>query len=65
MIYDSMTDIINKVSSRYLLVNIISRRARIIQEKAEAEDEILYKKPVSYAIQEIAEGTLEFEVKQQ
>lgn len=62
MIYNSMTDLINKVSSRYLLVNIVARRAREIQEMAEGADQILERKPVSFAIEEISNGTLKYEM---
>lgn len=62
MLYNSMTDIINKVSSRYLLVNIVARRARTIQEITEETGESINKKPVSCAIEEIADGSLKYEL---
>lgn len=58
MLYPSMNTLMKKVNSRYLLVNVIAKRAREIADKAEDEGEILDKKPVSSAIAEIADGTL-------
>lgn len=62
MIYDSMTDLIKKVSSRYLLVNIVARRARNIQTMAEEAGQTLDRKPVSFAIEEIGDEKLKYEV---
>ena len=47
-----------KVGSRYLLVNLVARRAREISAKAEEEGEIIEKKPVSEAIDEVYSGKL-------
>ena len=58
MLYPSMSDLLEKVSSRYMLVNVTARRARNISERAEETGSILDKKPVSYAIEEIAGGKL-------
>ena len=35
MLYPPMSDLVDKVGSRYLLVNLVSRRAREISQKAE------------------------------
>ena len=58
MLYPSMTTLLEKVNSRYMLVNIAARRARDIAEGAERDGEVLDQKPVSTAITEIAEGKL-------
>ena len=58
MLYPSMSDLLEKVNSRYMLVNVTARRARNISERAEQTGMILDKKPVSYAITEIADGKL-------
>ena len=58
MLYPSLTQLLDQVNSRYLLVNIIARRARDI---AQDEDDMGYAqndKPVSCAINEIATGEL-------
>lgn len=62
MLVDSMRDLGSKVSGRYLLVNIVARRAREIQEMANEAGQVLDKKPVSFAIEEIASGRLQFDM---
>jgi len=58
MLYPSLASLLKQVNSRYLLVNIIARRARDISayssERGDSSDE----KPVSRAIEEIAAGEL-------
>lgn len=56
MLYPSMSSLLEKVNSRYLLVNVIAKRSREIAEEAEENGESLDRKPVSMAIDEIAEG---------
>ena len=58
MLYPAMKDLLNKVPSRYQLVNVVAHRARQIASEAEANGEVLDDKPVSIAIREIAEGQL-------
>ena len=58
MLYPSLTQLLEKVNSRYLLVNIISRRARDIAIDADETGSIQNDKPVSCAINEIASGEL-------
>ena len=59
MLYPAMKDLLNKVPSRYELVNVVASRARQIASEAEMAGEPLTEKPVSIAIQEVAEGKLE------
>ena len=61
MLYPPMASLIEKVGSSYLLVNVVARRARDISAKAEEEGEILEKKPVSMAIDEVYSGKLTLE----
>ena len=61
MLYPSMTELLDKVSSRYMLVNVAARRARDIAEQAEDYGQVMDKKPVSSAIEEIATGILQVE----
>ncbi len=56
MLYPPMSTLLEKVNSRYLLVNVIAKRSREIAEEAEERGEALEQKPVSMAIDEIAEG---------
>jgi len=58
MLYPSLTNLLEQVNSRYLLVNIIARRAREISVNAETRDSYSIDKPVSRAIREIAAGDL-------
>ena len=58
MLYPPMASLVEKVGSRYLLVNIVARRAREISAKAEEEGEPHDKKPVSTAIDEVYSGKL-------
>ena len=62
MLYPSLTTLLEKVNSRYMLVNIAARRARNIAEIAEEHGDVLEQKPVSTAIAEIAEGKLIIEI---
>ena len=58
MLYPPMADLVSKIGSRYLLVNLVSRRARKIASTAEENGEILEQKPVSTAIDEVYSGKL-------
>lgn len=59
MLYPTMPELLAHTdNSRYLLVNLIAQRARAIAVEAETHHEILDDKPVSLAINEIAEGKL-------
>ena len=58
MLYPAMKDLLDKVPSRYELVNVVACRARSIAREAEIEGQPLQEKPVSIAIQEVAEGRL-------
>ena len=63
MLYPSMASLLEKVNSRYLLVNAVAKRAREISEEAEEEGEPLEKKAVSLAIEDIAEGKYSAKIK--
>ena len=58
MLYPSLASLLKKVNSRYLLVNIIARRARDISAYTGDRDDAPDEKPVSRAIEEIAAGEL-------
>lgn len=58
MLYPPLSDLVQKVGSRYLLVNLIARRARDISTDAELEDLPLDQKPVSTAIDEVYSGKI-------
>jgi len=58
MLYPPVADLVNKVGSRYALVNLVAKRARNIAAEAEKNDEPLTKKAVSSAIEEVYTGKL-------
>ena len=58
MLYPPVSELLKHVDSRYLLVNVIAHRARQIAMEAEALHEDLEEKPVTMAINEVAEGKL-------
>lgn len=58
MLYPPMGELADKVGSRYLLVNLVARRARSIASTAEENGDILDMKPVSMAIDEVYTGEL-------
>ncbi len=61
MLYPTMPELLKNVESRYMLVNVIAKRAREIAQDAEDEGEQLDDKPVTLAIREIADGKLKAE----
>lgn len=65
MLYPPVADLLKKVDSRYLLVNLVAHRARQIAAEAEAFQEDLPEKPVTMAIEEVADGELYATVKEE
>jgi DNA-directed RNA polymerase subunit omega len=61
MLYPPVQSLVDKVGSRYLLVNLVARRAREISANAEEKHESLDKKAVSMAIDEVYSGKLTLE----
>ena len=59
MLYPPMSELLKHIPSRYLLVNVVARRARQIADEAEETGEHLTEKPVTLAIQEVADGKLD------
>ena len=58
MLYPPVAELLEKVESRYLLVNLVAHRARQIAAEAEAFHEDLPAKPVTLAIEEVADDKL-------
>ena len=58
MLYPPVADLVDKVGSRYALINLVAKRARAISAEAEADGQSLTKKPVSAAIDEVYTGKL-------
>jgi len=65
MLYPPVAELLKNVDSRYLLVNVVAHRARQIAVEAEAFQEELPEKPVTLAIQEVADGKLSATVKEE
>ena len=59
MLYPAMNKLTSYVPNRYMLVNVVARRARQIAETAEETGERLEDKPVTMAIHEVADGKLD------
>lgn len=58
MLYPAMNKLIANVPNSYLLVNVVARRARQIAQEAEDNGEKMDVKPVTLAINEVAEGQI-------
>lgn len=58
MLYPPISELLKSVNSRYLLVNVVARRARQLSIESEITQEPLPEKPVTMAIKEVARGEL-------
>ncbi len=58
MLYPPMSQLLDHIDSRYLLVNVVARRARQIAIEAEEFGTGTDEKPVTQAIREVSEGKL-------
>ena len=65
MLYPPVADLLKNVESRYLLVNVVAQRARQIAVEAEELQQELTEKPVTLAIQEVADGKLSASIKEE
>ena len=65
MLYPAMTTLNSYIPNRYMLVNVVARRARQIAEDAETYHEELTEKPVTLAIREVADGKLAANLKEE
>lgn len=54
----AMNRLTANIPNRYLLVNVVARRARQIAQEAETAELKIDEKPVTLAILEVAEGKL-------
>ena len=64
MLYPAMSTLLTHVNSRYLLVNVVARRARQLSIEAEMTHEPLEDKPVTIAIREVADWELTASLKE-
>ncbi len=58
MLYPALSKLNSYIPNRYMLVNVVARRARQIAEEAEMTGLHLDEKPVTLAIHEVADGKL-------
>ncbi len=59
MIYPAMSKLNARVPNRYMLVDVVARRARQIADEAEETGTHLDEKPVTLAIDEVALGKID------
>ena len=59
MLYPAMNKLTGYIPNRYMLVDVVARRARPIADEAEETGEHLTETPVTRAIQEVADGKLD------
>ena len=65
MLYPPMSELLKHIPSRYLLVNVVARRARQIASAAAANGVALEDKPVTLAIREVADVKLTASLKEE
>ena len=61
LLYPPMKDLLEKVPSRYMLVNVVAHRAREISSESEQTGIPLEEKAVTLAVREVADGQLQVE----
>jgi DNA-directed RNA polymerase subunit omega len=64
MIYPSIDKLLNKVGSKYLLINLISKRVEQIKETGHyqlKESEYVSVKPIGRALEEVARDMIKIE----
>ena len=59
MLYPAMSKLNSHVPNRYILVNVVARRARQIADDADEAGIQLDEKPVTLAIHEVADGKID------
>ena len=59
MLYPAMSKLNSHVPNRYMLVNVVARRARQIADDADEAGMQLDEKPVTLAIHEVADGKID------
>lgn len=59
MLYPALNELSSYIPNRYMLVNVVARRARQISEASEDSGTPLRDKPVTLAIHEVADGKLD------
>ena len=65
MLYPPIANLLEQVEGRYLLVNVVAKRARQISQEANDQKMDLPEKPVTMAIKEVADGLLSATLKEE
>lgn len=65
MLYPPVPDMLEHVESRYLLVNVIARRAREVAQETETYKIPTDLQPVTQAVHDIADGKLTATLKEE
>ena len=65
MLYPPIANLLEQVDGRYLLVNVVAKRARQIALEANELGAELTEKPVTMAIKEVAAGELTATLKEE
>jgi len=60
-----MSELLQHIDSRYLMVNVVARRARQLAIESEKRHEPLPEKAVTLAIREVADGKLTASIKEE
>ena len=59
MLYPAMNELTEYIPNRYMMVNVVARRARQIADDADEAGIQLDEKPVTLAIHEVADGKID------
>ena len=59
MLYPVMSKLTSRIPNRYMLVDVVARRARQIADEADRDEIHLDEKAVTLAIHEVADGKID------
>ena len=59
MLYPAMSKLTSRIPNRYMLVDVVARRARQIADEADRTEIHLDEKAVTLAIHEVADGKID------
>ncbi|MBQ8390207.1 MAG: DNA-directed RNA polymerase subunit omega [Oscillibacter sp.] len=59
MLYHAMSKLTARIPNRYMLVDVVARRARQIADEADRDEIHLDEKAVTLAIHEVADGKID------
>ena len=59
MLYPAMSKLTSRIPNRYMLVDVVARRARQIADEADRDEIHLDEKAVTLALHEVADGKID------